>query len=126
MHNMNILEKADFTDLIYYERERSERTNSPFALIHVDLSNINMRANEKSLNTIIKTVALSLRTIDRTGWIESNTIGIFLPDTPLRGAKIAAAKFKQNLIKSLGEDFRQLDLIEYYQSCCIYQYIANL
>jgi lipopolysaccharide/colanic/teichoic acid biosynthesis glycosyltransferase len=109
MHNITILEKSDFTDLIYYERERSERTNSPFSLIHVDLSNINLRANGKSLHAIIKKVALSLRTVDRTGWIESKTIGVFLPDTPLTGAKTAAVKLKNNLIQCFGEEFRILN-----------------
>jgi len=111
MHNMNILGKSEFTDLLYYERERSERTSSPFSLIHVDLSKINVRKNGQSFNNIIKTIALSLRTIDRTGWIESNTIGIFLPDTKLIGAKAAAVKFKNKLIKSLGEDFLLLNFV---------------
>ncbi len=111
MHNMNILKKSEFTDLLYYERERSERTNSPFSLILVDLSKINVRKNGQSFNNIIKTIALSLRTIDRTGWIESNTIGIFLPDTKLIGAKAAAVKFKNKLIKSLGEDFLLLEFV---------------
>jgi lipopolysaccharide/colanic/teichoic acid biosynthesis glycosyltransferase len=108
---MNILKKSEFTDLLYYERERSERTNSPFSLILVDLSKINVRKNGQSFNNIIKTIALSLRTIDRTGWIESNTIGIFLPDTKLIGAKTAAVKFKNKLIKSLGEDFLLLEFV---------------
>jgi lipopolysaccharide/colanic/teichoic acid biosynthesis glycosyltransferase len=108
---MNILKKSEFTDLLYYERERSERTNSPFSLILVDLSKINVRNNGQSFNNIIKTIALSLRTIDRTGWIESNTIGIFLPDTKLIGAKTAAVKFKNKLIKSLGEDFLLLEFV---------------
>ena len=111
MHNMNILKKSEFTDLLYYERERSERTNSPFSFILVDLSKINVRKNGQSFNNIIKTIALSLRTIDRTGWIESNTIGIFLPDTKLIGAKAAAVKFKNKLIKSLGEDFLLLEFV---------------
>ncbi len=111
MHNMNILKKSEFTDLLYYERERSERTNSPFSLIQVDLSKINVRENGQSLNNIIKTIALSIRTIDRTGWIESNTIGIFLPDTQLIGAKAAAVKFKNKLVKSFGEDFLLLDFV---------------
>jgi len=111
MLNMNILKKSEFTDLLYYERERSERTNCPFSLIHINLSKINVRKNGQSFNNIIKTIALSLRTIDRTGWIESNTIGIFLPDTKLIGAKAAAVKFKNKLIKSLGEDFLLLEFV---------------
>jgi len=111
LHNMKILKKSGFTGLLYYERERSERTNSPFSLIHVDLSKINGRTNGQSFEKIIKTIALSIRTIDRTGWIENNTIGIFLPDTQLTGAKAAAVKFKKNLIKNFGADFSQLDFV---------------
>jgi len=111
MHNINILNKPEFTNLINYERERSERTNCPFSLIHIDLSKINGRTNGQSFEEIIKTIALSIRTIDRTGWIESNTIGIFLPDTKLIGAKYAAVKFKNKLIKSLGEDFLLLEFV---------------
>jgi lipopolysaccharide/colanic/teichoic acid biosynthesis glycosyltransferase len=111
MHNINILKKSEFTNLINYERERSERTNCPFSLIHIDLSKINVRENGQSFNNIIKTIALSIRTIDRTGWIENNTIGIFLPDTQLIGAKVAAVKFKNKLVKSFGEDFLLLDFV---------------
>jgi len=105
MHTMKILEKSEFIDLIYYERARSERTNSPFSLIQVDLSRINGGMNGQSLEKIIKTIELSVRTIDRIGWIENNILGVFLPETKLTGAKAVAVKFKNILTKSLGEDF---------------------
>jgi lipopolysaccharide/colanic/teichoic acid biosynthesis glycosyltransferase len=111
MHNLKILNKSEFNDLISYERERSERTNSPFSLIYVDLSKINGRTNGKSFEKIIKTIAISIRNIDRTGWLKNNTIGIFLPDTQITGAKTAAIKFKNKLIKSLGEDFFLLNFV---------------
>jgi hypothetical protein len=105
MHNLKILNKSEFNDLISYERERSDRTNSPFSLIYVDLSKINGRTNGKSFEKIIKTIAISIRNIDRTSWLKNNTIGIFLPDTQITGAKTATIKFKNKLIKSMGEDF---------------------
>jgi len=111
MLKMDILEKSEFTDLLYYERERSERTNSPFSLIQVDLSEISERTNGQSFEKIIKTIALSIRTIDRTGWIENNRIGVFLPHTQLTGAKAAVVKFKNKLTKSFGEDFSLLDFV---------------
>ena len=105
MSNLEILNKSEFNDLISYERERSERTNSPFSLIYVDLSKINGRTNGKYFEKIIKTIAISIRNIDRTGWLKNNTIGIFLPNTQITGAKTATIKFKNKLIKSMGEDF---------------------
>ena len=109
MHNMNILKKSEFTNLINYERERSERTNWPFSLIHIDLSKINVRKSGQSLNSIIKTIALSLRIIDRTGWINNNSICILLPETKTDGAKYAAVKFKNKLKERLGEESSLLD-----------------
>lgn len=111
MKNMNILKKSEFADLIYYERERSERTNSPFSLIHIDFSKINKSTDAQAFKEFIKTIEPSFRTIDRAGWVKDNTICILLPETKIDGAKHAAVKFKNKLRERLGEKSSLLDFV---------------
>ena len=111
MKNMNILKKSEFADLIYYERERSERTNSPFSLIHIDFSKINKSTDAQAFKEFIKTIEPSFRTIDRAGWFKDNTICILLPETKIDGAKHAAVKFKNKLRERLGEKSSLLDFV---------------
>src|SRR5210317_1987125 len=99
MHNMNILKKSEFTDLIYYERERSERTNSPFSLIHMDLKNNNGNTNSHAFEEFINIIAPEFRTLDRPGWTKNNNICILLPETNIDGAKNATVKLKNKLKK---------------------------
>jgi lipopolysaccharide/colanic/teichoic acid biosynthesis glycosyltransferase len=108
---MNILKKSEFTDLIYYERERSERTNNPFSLIHVDFKKNNGNTNAQAFKEFIKTIATEFRTIDRAGWTKNNTICILLPETQITGAKYAAVKFKNKLKECLGEESSLLDFV---------------
>ena len=103
MKKIKILEKSEFADLIYYERERSERTNRPFSLIHVDFTKIDKKTNAKAFKEIIITIEPFLRTIDRIGWIKNNTICILLPETKIDGAKYVAVKIKNKLIERVGE-----------------------
>jgi len=111
MNSIKVLEKSEFNNLISYERERSERTNNPFSLIQVDLSKIKGLTNGQSFENIIKTIAFLTRTIDRTGWIDDNAIGVFLPETKLDGAKAAAVKYKMKLAESLGDNIFLLDFV---------------
>ena len=111
MKNLKILEKSEFADLIYYERERSERTNRPFSLIHVDFTKIDTNTNAQAFEKIKKTIEPFLRTIDRIGWIKNNTICILLPETKIDGAKYVAVKIKNELIARLGEKSSLLNFV---------------
>ena len=109
MKKIKILEKSEFADLIYYERERSERTNRPFSLIHVDFTKIAKNTNAQAFKEIIKTIEPFLRTIDRAGWTKNNTICILLPETKIDGAKYVAAKIKNKLKEHIGKKSTLLD-----------------
>jgi lipopolysaccharide/colanic/teichoic acid biosynthesis glycosyltransferase len=109
MKNLKILDKSEFADLIYYERERSERTNNHFSLIHVDFKKYNGNTNAQAFKEVIKTIESTFRTIDRAGWTKNNTICILLPETKTDGAKYAAVKFKNKLKERLGEKSSLLD-----------------
>ena len=103
MKNLKILNKSEFADLIYYERERSERTNNHFSLIHVDFKKYNGNTSAQTFKEFIKTIESTFRTLDRAGWTKSNTICILLPETKADGAKYAAVKFKNKLKERFGE-----------------------
>ena len=111
-----ILEQSEFTKLVRYERERSERTNRPFSLINVDFTKTKGKTNAQVfkgiINTIIiKTMDSMFRTIDRAGWTKNNTICILLPETQIDGAKCAAIKFKNKLKKHLGEKLSLVNFV---------------
>ena len=98
-----ILEKLEFTELVCYERERSERTNRPFSLINIDFTKTKGKTNARVFKEIIKTIKPSIRFLDRVGWIKKDTIGVLLPETQIAGAKFASEKFKNKLKECLGE-----------------------
>ena len=109
MKNLKILNKSEFADLICYERERSERTNSPFSLIHMDFKKNNGNTNPQAFKEFINIIAPEFRTLDRPGWTKNNTICILLPETNIDGAKNAAVKLKNKLKERIGKKFSSLD-----------------
>jgi exopolysaccharide biosynthesis polyprenyl glycosylphosphotransferase len=117
MHQMNIFKKSEFTNLINYERERSERTNRPFSLIHIDFTKIDgngdgqANRNAQAFKEIIKEIEPAIRTIDRIGWIKKNTLCVLLPETKIDGAKYAAVKIENKLKELLGEKSSLLDFV---------------
>jgi exopolysaccharide biosynthesis polyprenyl glycosylphosphotransferase len=111
MKKLKIHNKLEFADLIYYEKERSDRTNNPFSLIHVDFKENNGNTNSQAYKEFIKTIEPELRTIDRAGRINNNTLCILLPETQITGAKYAAVKFKNKLKECLGEESSLLDFV---------------
>lgn len=111
MDNTKIIKKTEFPSLISYEKERTERNNSPFSLIHIDLSNLNGRRNVQFTQNILNTMTMSIRTTDRLGWMGEHILCILLPDTNLEGAKAAATKYKNRLTEKYGNDITPLNLI---------------
>ncbi len=111
MEKIKILKKSEFADLLHYERERSERTNRPFSLIHVDFTKSNGNNNAQAFKEFIKTIEPEFRTIDRAGWTTKNTLCFLLPETETDGAKYAALKFKNQLKERLGEKSSLLDFV---------------
>ena len=116
---MKILEKSDFTDLIHYERERSERTNNPFSLIHIDLSKIKEGTNGACSKKAVEIISSSIRTIDRLGWIQKELIGVLLPDTSQHGAEVLAEKLRNKLKALLGDNTSPVDFVvsSYPETC---------
>ncbi len=110
MESLKILDYSEFTRLIHYERERTDRTNNPFSLIHVYIK-INEQIDSQKNKKIIKKIALSIRTIDRVSKINNNTLCVLLPETQITGAKIVALKLKKELMESMGENLSLLDFV---------------
>ena len=106
-----ILEKSEFTELVRYERERSERTNRPFSLINIDFTKTKEKTNAQVFKEIIKIIEPSIRILDRVGWIKNNTICILLPETQIAGARFAAEKFKNKSKERLGEESSLLNFV---------------
>jgi hypothetical protein len=110
MESLKILNYSEFTKLIHFERERTDRTNNSFSLIHVYIK-INELIDGQKFKKIIKKIALSIRTIDRVSKINNNTLCVLLPETQITGAKMVALKLKKELIESMGENLSLLDFV---------------
>jgi len=109
MKSKKILTPSDFSELVQYERERSERTNDPFSIVCIDLSNRPKDTNGISLARVFDVVSASVRTIDHLACDSSNTIYLLLPATALQGAQFVVKKLEEKLQTELGRDIRAIN-----------------
>ena len=79
------ISSEEFRSLLDYERCRVDRNSHVFTLIAFQTSN--PLYNGKESRFIIEQVFRRCRITDIVGWIDENTIGAFLPDTPTIGGE---------------------------------------
>ena len=74
-----VADELYFQRMLSLERRRCERTESRFALVLVDLGNLNGMLSARSAEEIARSLAASMRETDITGWYrQPGTIGIIL------------------------------------------------
>jgi lipopolysaccharide/colanic/teichoic acid biosynthesis glycosyltransferase len=92
----NVLSHRSFAELVYYERERSDRSGTQFSLVQLEVLGGNGHTEKLKLLAASRIVQ-SLRMIDRIGIHENNSISVLLPDTDKEGAASVAEKLKKRL-----------------------------
>ncbi len=109
MRSKKILTQADFSELVEHERERSERSNKPFSIVNINLSNAQKETNGAFPTCVLDVISTSIRTIDHLAWNGNSSIYLLLPVTPLQGAQIAVKKLRRKLQTELGKDSHAID-----------------
>jgi len=88
-----LLPTDQFQTLILHECARCDRNAHVFSLIHIDLRNGAQDRNQhrgQAARSLTRTLLRRMRTTDEIGWLDENTIGVFLPETETDGARSLA------------------------------------
>jgi lipopolysaccharide/colanic/teichoic acid biosynthesis glycosyltransferase len=90
-----LLPADQFRTLILHECARCDRNAHEFSLIHVDLKDGDHNGKHK-VEHLAKSLVHRMRTTDEIGWMDENSIGVFLPETGQEGAQRLASNACEN------------------------------
>jgi lipopolysaccharide/colanic/teichoic acid biosynthesis glycosyltransferase len=87
-----LLPADQFRTLILHECARCDRNAHAFSLIRIDLrdGSKGMEQSNQRLRALSRSVVERMRTTDEIGWLDGHSVGVFLPETGLDGAKSLA------------------------------------
>jgi lipopolysaccharide/colanic/teichoic acid biosynthesis glycosyltransferase len=83
----------EFKSILDRERRRSDRSGARFSVL---IFRLGRTGSEPGHDEFVRCLKGRIRTTDELGWIESQSLGILMPDTPEEGAG------------KLGQDIRQM------------------
>jgi hypothetical protein len=96
--NQRFLKSEDFSSMIEYEIDRTNRSNIEFSLVLISV--IKTAASKRNIKKLIDHLTCNMRTTDHLGFLNSKTIGIILTSTSSK----ELSKFIEKLKKgSLNE-----------------------
>lgn len=103
-----ILSEDQFRSLVLYECARCDRNYHQFSLVQVQLKS---GIKKKQLNELVKRIFKRIRATDEAGWLNSQSIGIFLPETSREGAFTFARSVVSNHVYQIYTypDFQNVD-----------------
>jgi hypothetical protein len=101
----DICSQEEFYSILVREKARADRNGHGFSLVTIEVSNID---DTPSLTERLQQL---IRTTDEIGWFDSNTLGVFLYNTPAFGAR----KFINNSKKKRDDGFS-------ISKCSVYSY----
>lgn len=90
------LSREVFRRIIDRERDRANRTGDVFSLVVFTLSD--KKQNHDVLTLLAETLCPRMRSIDAVGWLDSDHVGILLPETNSSGAYKFANKIYQEIL----------------------------
>ncbi|MCJ7500731.1 sugar transferase [bacterium] len=97
----DLLLPADhFRTLILHECARCDRNAHAFSLIHIDLRANNDNSGKGrglAARQLSRTLVQRMRTTDEIGWLDDHSVGVFLPETGIDGAR--------NFARDVCQDF---------------------
>ncbi|MDF1525852.1 MAG: sugar transferase [bacterium] len=88
-----LLPADQFRTLILHECARCDRNAHAFSLIHIDLrgsNGDNVKSRGPAVRQLSRTLVQRMRTTDEIGWLDGHSIGVFLPETGMDGARSLA------------------------------------
>ncbi len=94
--NELFLPREVFRKIIGRERDRANRTGEIFSMVVFVLSD--NRANQGDLKLLTEILSPRVRTIDAVGWVDSQHVGILLPETKYDGACHFAEKICHEIL----------------------------
>ncbi|MBO8159574.1 GGDEF domain-containing protein [Thermosyntropha sp.] len=107
------LNKRGFFEALEREIDRTRRFKDPLSILIIKIANLNeMRTvyGEVISNAIIKSLSEQIdnviRSIDIKGMLETDVIGIILPETNISGARVVAEKL-HNLVELITVDLKK-------------------
>lgn len=95
----DVWSRDDFLDILKQERLRSDRNNHKFSLITFDVGSY--KSDIYSIGPLVKYITSRMRFSDKIGWFDKRRLAIFLPDTPLHGARKLAQTICRNIASIL-------------------------
>src|SRR5437870_13188622 len=82
----SVADEALFNRMLSLECRRCERTGMPFALLLLDIDELNATLSPSAMQALASSLSAAMRETDITGWYENaSTIGIIL--TTLNGTQ---------------------------------------
>ena len=102
---VGICSEEEFHSILVREKARADRNGHGFSLVAIEIS----KTDDTSF--LIDRFQQLIRTTDEIGWFDSNTLGVFLYNTPAFGAR----QFVNNSEKKTGDDFS-------ISNCLVYSY----
>lgn len=91
--NDQLLPAEQFRTLILHECARCDRNAHAFSLIHIDLrpdGRNNGLDRDRTVRQLSKFLEQRMRSTDVFGWLDENSVGVFLPETGKEGARSLA------------------------------------
>ena len=88
-----LLPADQFRTLILHECARCDRNAHAFTVIQIDLredSRNNGLTRDQAVRRLSTSLSRRMRTTDMIGWLDDHSIGVFLPETGMDGAKSLA------------------------------------
>jgi len=88
-----LLPAEQFRTLILHECARCDRNAHAFSLIQIDLRSNGNAGKDRALDRshavrqLARTLAQRKRSTDEVGWLDSVSVGVFLPETGVEGAR---------------------------------------
>jgi lipopolysaccharide/colanic/teichoic acid biosynthesis glycosyltransferase len=91
--NLGIHSAREFRSILEYERARADRASSQFALIALVINA--QLEGKRELQRLVKALRQRIRNTDVLGCLDDHTLGILLPGTDAKGAKIFIVNFEK-------------------------------
>jgi lipopolysaccharide/colanic/teichoic acid biosynthesis glycosyltransferase len=98
--NSTIFEEASFTEILRFERKRTDRSQRPFLLVLLEFGPLHRggrRQRQNLINNIIHSLKLGIRQTDLMGWYKNNTvIGVIFTELHLENPAVNKIRERVN------------------------------
>ncbi len=111
-----ILDESSFTQMISFERRRTERSMKPFLLMRLEIDrDLTARVQRVSLRKILATLSGVLRETDVIGWYkEASVVGAMLTEINLNDRTSVLASVMSRMTEALKQSLppQQLGMVD--------------